>query len=306
VIRTLVAFAMLALPPGAVARALQQPVVLMDSAHHNIISPNHASVVDFLERSGYRVRELRTPFDAVVLQDVRIVVIRGALSARNALPEGFTQEEFDRAWSRPTPSAFSGEEIRALHDWVSAGGGLLIVFDHMPLPGAVEDLAAAFGIEVSNGYAADSLALTGTTAESVVRAAEVVFRRSEGTLEDDPITSGAGPAERVDSVATWVGSAFRMPRAGRSLLTLGPSFVSILPDTAWVFTDSTPRERIGGWSQGAALDVGEGRVAVFSELGILVSPEMVAENEGEGPNPQVQNPRLLLNVLAWLAGGLGN
>ena len=189
---------------------------------------------------------------------------------------------------------------------MSEGGALLLVFDHIPVAGAAQDLAAAFGIDVSNGYAVDSRRLTDLSNEAVSEAGSVVFYRGDQTLSEHPITMGRVPAERVDSVATWVGSAFRVPTTARSLLTLTPSFVSLLPDTAWVFSDSTPREDIGGWSQGAILRVGQGRVAVFAEHGILVSPEMVAEADADGgTNPQVQNPQLLLNVLRWLSGGLG-
>lgn len=284
----------------------QEPLILLDAAHHNVFgSRGRDNVARYLERSGYRVEELQEPFSRSVLRGVRVVVIAAAVSARNALPSGFTQEEFNRAWSRPTPSALSRAEIESLRAWVNEGGGLLLVFDHMPLPGAARDLAAAFGIEVSNGYAVDARKLTDLSTEAVSEAASVVFYRTDRTLADDPITNGRVESERVDSVATWVGSAVRMPPAGRSLLTLTPSFVSLLPDTAWVFSDATPRQDIGGWSQGAVLNVGQGRVAVFAELGILVSREQMARSsQDRETNPQVQNPQLMLNVVRWLSGGL--
>ncbi len=276
----------------------QEPLVLLDAAHHNIFEPpNRASQVRFFEANGYRVRELHEPITPTALVEARVVVLKLPLSARNALPEGFTQEEFDAAWSRPVPSAFSRDEITAVVDWVRHGGSLLLIFDHMPLAGASEDLAAAFGFDVSDGYAVDADRLTDLSPPSVAQAASIVFYRSEGTLVDDPVTSG------IDSIATWTGSAFRVPANARSLLELGPSFVSLIPDTAWVFSDSTPRENIGGWSQGAILEVSRGRVAIFAEAGIFVSPEQVSEPDpDEEGNPQAQNPQLLLNVLRWLSG----
>lgn len=284
---------------GLVAQAA---LVLLDVAHHNVFAPEAGSpFFRFLERSGYRTTELREPFTRDVLAGVDIVIIGGALSGRNALPRPFTQEQFDSAWSRPVPSAFTDGEIEVLHDWVSEGGGLVLVFDHMPVGGAARDLAAAFGFEVSDGFAVNSRSLPDLSAASVARAGSVVFHRSDRTIADHPVTRGRGLAERIDSIATWTGSAFRVPPPGRWILTLGSSFVSLVPDTAWVFSDSTRREDIGGWSQGAVLTAGQGRVAVFAELGILAAPEAAAASDRE-TNPQVQNPQLLLNVLRWLRG----
>lgn len=282
----------------AAATSAQEPLVLLDAAHHNVFQPaSRARVVRFLEADGYRVREIRQPITPTALTEAQLLVLEGPLAARNALPVGFTQEEFDSAWSRPVPSAFSESEIETLVDWVSRGGGLLLVFDHMPLAGASGALAATFGFDVSDGYAVDSGRLTDLAAPTVAQASGIVFYRSEGTLADHPLTSG------IDSIAMWTGSAFRVPEQGQSLLNLSSSFVSLLPDTAWVFSESTPREDIGGWSQGAILEMGQGRVAIFAELGVLVSPEQVSDPDpDEEGNPQTQNPRLLLNVLRWLSG----
>jgi len=302
-IRILSVFATIGLALIGCDKAEQKPVILMDAAHHNIIPPNHASLVQYLESDGYRVDELHNPFTLSMLSGVDVVILKAPLSSRNALPEDFTLEEFNRAWSKPTPSAFSDSEIEILNRWVTDGGSLLLVFDHFPLPGCSADLAAAFGIKVSNGYAADSRKLTDRTNQSVAIAGEIVFYRGEGTLADHPITNGRDPSERIDSVATWVGSAFQIPPNGEPLLSLKSSFVSLLPDTAWVFSDSTELEDIGGWAQGAVLKVGKGRVAVFAELGVLVSKEIVEENNEKGEsNPQIQNPQFLLNVLRWLSG----
>ena len=282
-----------------------RPLVLIDAAHHNVYrAANRASIIEFLEKDGYRVRELlRGRFDRESLDGVQIIIIENALSAQNALPSiPPTEAELAEAWRLPTPSAFAPEEIAILSEWVAMGGALLLDFDHMPMSGAAQELAEAFGIEVSNGYAVDERSLLGVTGEHVGRAGSVVFRRVDHTLAEHAVTDGRSLAERVDSAATYIGSAFRLPPQGRSLLTLGPSFVSLLPDVAWEFSEATPRQDIAGWSQGGVLRVGRGRLAVFSEHGILVTPDMVANPAKAGKNPQVQNPQLLLNVLHWLSG----
>ena len=282
----------------------QGPVVLIDLAHHNAWGAEaQASMIRFLEDDGYQVRKLEVPFGSDILDSAQIAFIIGALSAQNALPDGFTQEEFEQAWRLPTPSAFSEDEVTILAEWVAAGGSVLLVLDHMPLAGAAQDLAAAFDIQVSNGYAVDPNLLTGVSPPSVAQAGSVVFRRSDGTLVEHPITSGRNVAERVDSAAMYVGSAIRLPSSASSLLTLGPTFVSLLPSVAWVFSDTTLREPVGGWSQGGVLRVGDGRLAIFGEHGILATPELVAADAANvGNNPQVQNPQLLLNALHWLSG----
>lgn len=75
--------------------------------------------------------------------------------------------------------------------WVSGGGSLLLIDDHMPFPGAAETLAAAFGILLADGFATDS----------TCGIDELVFRRSDRSLADHPITNGRQRSERVDSVA---------------------------------------------------------------------------------------------------------
>ncbi len=281
------------------------PVVLIDAAHHNLGgSQARESLVKFLEEAGFRVRELGRKFDRQSLEGVRIVIIPPALSAKNAIPSHQpTEAELAAAWQLPTPSAFSADEITLLSGWVKTGGALLLVFDHMPLAGAAQKLAGAFGIEVSNGYAVDERLLGELAPRNVAQAGSLVFRRVDQTLAEHPITNGRSATERVDSAATYVGSAFQLPPEGESLLRLGPSFISLLPQVAWQFSDATPRESIATWSQGGVLRVERGRVAIFGEHGVLVTPAQVtADTADAGANPQHQNPQLLLNTLHWLSG----
>ncbi len=272
----------------------QGPVILIDTAHHNyfVYRPeNRARLVNFLESDGYRIRELDSPFDHESLNGVQIVIVAMALAAQNV----GVPSSLETAWRLPTPSAFSQDEIAVLSEWVEAGGSLLFVFEHMPLAGAAQDLARAFGIEISNGFAVDGASLPSLEPEVVEQAGSVVFSRADGTLVEHAVTSGRDQAERVDLVATYTGSAFRLPPGAEPLLTLKPSFVSLLPEVAWQYSEATPREQVGGWSQGGVLRVGQGRVAVFSDSWIVL--EMV----GYWPAP-ANDPQLLLNVLHWLSG----
>ena len=280
------------------------PAVLIDAAHHNVDgAEGRASLTRWLREDGYRVRDLLDPFDRESLEGTQIVIIKNALSEKNAfLSPGPTEAELREAWRLPVPSAFSPAEIEVLREWITRGGALLLVIDHMPMPGAAQELAGAFGIETSNGFAVEGQSLGDYTSGEVAKSGSFVFRRMDGSFAEDPITDGGSSTERVDSVATYSGSAFRLPAEGRSLFTLGPSTISLLPEVAWEFSESTLRMAVGGWSQGGVLRVGEGRIAVFGDGAILVTPDMVADEDEEGPNPALQNPRLLLNVLRWLSG----
>jgi hypothetical protein len=266
------------------------PRVALDEAHHNFhtLDGRYITFARLLGDDGFDVVPLRQAFSASSLEGVDVLVIADALSRKNV-------EEED--WWLPTPSAFTPEEIAAVRRWAEEGGALLLVADHMPFPGAASDLAAAFGFELLNGF----VVLGG---EIAVRA-PLVFRRSDGSLAAHAVTSG-GPGERIDSVATFTGEAFRVPVGAVSLLTLPAGAVSLNPDTSWVFHDATPRVEVEGWSQGAVMEVGRGRLAVFGEAAMF-SAQLQTQDDGEilpmGMNAPVasENPRFLLHLMRWLA-----
>lgn len=280
----------------------ETPTVLIDAAHNDLIGAveSHGA---WLEEEDFRVRILRKPFDRESLVGVDVVLTAIPLAPSNFVTRPWTDEKFAEAWQPPFPSAFSADEIALLHEWVTEGGGLALVFDHMPVSNAVEDLATAFGVEVANGHAYDARRLR-WEGDRLIRdeAGAAVFRRVDGTLAAHPITDGRSPAERIDSVALGGGAAFRPPPEGRPLLVLGPTFVSLLPEVPFRFREDTPRRPIGGWWQGGVLRVGWGRLAVFSDAGFLAMHDEVAA----GPPPwngwQLQNPQLFLNTLRWLSG----
>lgn len=198
----------------------------------------------------------------------------------------------------PTTPAFLPEEVAAVKGWVEAGGSLLLIVDHMPFPGAAADLASAFGVELMNGFA-----IVWSDWDPLV------FRRGDGTLRAHDITDGRRPAERVDTVVTFVsGSAFRATGANVCpLLVFGPGVVSYNPDKAWRFDDSTPRVPVEGWLQGAALEAGRGRVAIFGEAAMFAAQLQGPDRQPVGMNsPEApQNLQMLLNTVHWLARASG-
>ena len=299
------------------------PTVLFDLGHNSLfLLETHLSPMTRLRDDGYLTQTLTGPFTEEALAGVDIVMMAAPLADRNAirlpaLLQRFQQAGLDcslpltpacrevleaqfREVARyPIPSAFSVEELDTLQAWVERGGGLFLVFDIFPFPGAIEALAGRFGVEVSNGFAVDERLLPVLPRETrpLGNAGRLIFRRVDQTLAEHPVTNGRSSAERVDAVASNFGSAFRLPLGGQSLLTFGPSSVSLLPEVAWELSEATPRQPIDGWSQGGLLRVGEGRLAIFGESGILAHGPRFDER-----HPEEQNSQLVLNVVHWLSG----
>jgi hypothetical protein len=195
-------------------------------------------------------------------------------------------------WYRPTPSAFSPEEIAAVRRFVERGGGLLLVADHMPFAGAAHDLGAAFGVEFVNGFA--------FSAPPDAPQQPDLFTRENGGLLDDPAVAD------VRQVRTFTGSAFTARGPGvRPLLRLGRGWTVLEPDTAWTFSRKTPASPGEGKLQGALVEVGRGRVAVFAEAGMFTAqvagPDRV--RTGLGAAGAEQNKQFLLDIVRWLTRG---
>jgi uncharacterized protein (DUF2249 family) len=272
--------------PNPAYRSGQGPVVILDEAHFNFHTAEgrYKPFSDLLRRDGYVVKASNSKFSKASLRDGQILVIANPLAERNRTD-----------WSLPTPSAFSDEEIEAVRDWVKGGGSLLLIADHMPFAGAAEKLALAFGVRFSNGYAIDEK-----------KQGPILFKLSDGSLKDHQITRGRADAEKVDSVATFTGSAFQVEGDVQPLLILGSSVISFMTTVAGQFTDETPRIPVKGWYQGAVMQFGKGRLGVFGEAAMF-SAQLAGPNRSPmGMNAPIaaQNPQFLLNVMHWLSGKL--
>jgi hypothetical protein len=179
---------------------------------------------------------------------------------------------------------------------VEKGGSLFLIADHMPFPGAASDLAKAFGVEFSNGYA---------TAGHWKRGSPDTFDYGTG-LKESTITRGRADGEKVTKVATFTGSAFKVPKDATPVLVFGAKSES-LERKAGVQAKSERRKvPIEGWCQGAVMKVGRGRAAVFGEAAMF-SAQLAGPGQPMGMNaPQAeQNHQLLLNVMHWLSRAKG-
>lgn len=262
------------------------PVVLIDEGHYNFhtMDGRYRPFADLLRRDGYVVDRVSSALSSESLGDARVLVIANALAREN-----------ETKWKLPTPSAFTDGEIEALSEWVSDGGALFLIADHMPFPGAAEKLAAAFEIYFTNGYAYDS-----------EHEGHIVFERSDGSLAGHPITEGRDAGERVASVKTFGGQAFRATREVTPLLLLPAGSRISLPIKAGKFSEKTPQVPATGLYQGAVFEHGRGRVAVFGEAAMFSAQVLAHGKEtfsmGMNAEGAEQNPQFLLNVVHWLSG----
>jgi len=262
------------------------PRVLVDEAHCNFhrAGGRFAPFARLLAADGFEVGPSTAPFSAASLAGADVLVIANALS----------REKCD-AWKLPTPAAFREVEINALVEWVEAGGSLLLIADHMPFPGAAQELAQAFGLAFIDGYA-----------RADVGGPAIRFESAAGTLGEHAVTAGRSSQERVDSVVSFTGQGFRALREVTPILTLPGEVTLFLPRKAGVFEEKTPRFSGEGLLQGVVFRQGAGRVAVFGEAAMFSAQEIVLDDRvlkfGMNAEGAEQNAQFVLNLMHWLAG----
>jgi hypothetical protein len=107
----------------------------------------------------------------------------------------------------------------------------------------------------------------------------------------------------VESVSNFGGSAFRVAGKNRPLMRLSGLAAALTAD----FNDPSrgyvgKPKPIGGWLQGATIEHGSGRVAVFAEAAMFSAQLSGPQKRPMGMNAPYakDNPRLLLNVVRWL------
>lgn len=257
------------------------PRVMFDEAHHNFHTTEgrYKPFVDILMADGYRVIRNREPFTKARLSSFKILVISNALGAEEDDEEGADK------------SAFTDEEIQAVHDWVKGGGALLLIADHAPFGGAAAALASRFGVDMSKGYTFDEQnSVAGTPTQ-------LIFSRENKLLPTHSIAEGRNENERVNLLRSFTGQSLKGPEDSVAILKLA--------DTA---TDrpsynSQTSTSAAGRAQAIALKFGKGRVVVQGEAAMLSAQVSGPENRRMGMNvPGNDNKQYLLNVVHWLSG----
>ena len=257
------------------------PRVMFDEAHHNFHTADgrYKPFFDLLMNDGYRVVRNRQAFSKTMLGSFKVLVIANALGAEEDDDEGADS------------SAFTEEEIQAVHDWVKSGGALLLIADHAPFGGAAAALASKFGVESSKGYTSDpENSVSGSPSH-------LIFSRDNKLLATHPITEGRGENERLNLLRSFTGQSFKGPDESVPILKLS--------DAA---KDSPNRESqtvvsAAGRAQAIALKFGKGRVVVQGEAAMLSAQLAGPEKRPMGMNaPGNDNKQYVLNLMHWLSG----
>lgn len=259
------------------------PRVLFDEAHHNFHTTHgrYKPFADLIVSDGYNVVGGLKPFNKQSLETFKVLVIANAIGAEDMDDDGADQ------------SAFTADEIKAVHDWVKGGGALLLIADHAPFGGAAEELAKQFGVTMSKGFVFDA-------ENSIEGAASIlIFSRENKLLLDHPITRGRNESEKIDRVQTFTGQAINVAEPNAAFMRLGPG----AKDTAG--RDGKTATSVGGQAQGLAFKYGKGRVVVLGEAAML-SAQIAGPNKMPmGMNaPGNDNRQLALNIMHWLSGAL--
>lgn len=263
------------------------PIVLVDAAHGNwhTIDGRFRAFAQLLERDGYQVRSSDEKISLELLDDADVFVVSNAV-------KGGEQS----VWVLPTPSALALEETQALVDWVDDGGSLLLIADHMPFPGSVSELAEAFGVIFLNGFAKKSLDESGT----------LIFTRSSGSLANHSISRGRTESEQVPSVKSFTGQAFRSSTPIQPLMFMPDDWEVFFPNEASEIQIDTPKVSARGLVQGAVLEYGKGRLAVFGEAAMFTAQAHEQDGKifrfGMNDPEATHNAQFVLNVMHWLSG----
>jgi len=257
----------------------QGPVVVLDEAHNNFhtLGERYYAFGKVVEADGYVLQPGTEPFSRIALDLVRILVISNALA---------TGDE----WALPTRSAFTPQEIEIVRQWVSDGGNLFLIADHMPFGGAAAEMGRSFGFNWVNGYAMRK-----------TRGPEI-FSRVSQNLTANAITEGGEKDERIDSIALFTGSAFFAPPSAVPITLLNDDYEILLPQHGGEFKETTASIDGRYLINGAMLEFGRGRIVAFGEAAMFSAQLIGRDDEPMGMKQRgaEQNPQFLLNVIHWL------
>ena len=258
------------------------PVVAVDSAHHNFhtLDGRYKPFAKVLEADGFTLKNHSKPFSRASLAEIDVLVVANALNERN------TQN-----WDLPNYPAFTREEVEAVYHWVKNGGSLFLIADHMPWPAAMSDLAEIFGFGFINGYV------------EIVNKQEQFFDRQSQSILRSPVTPADGE-NVVDVIQGFLGQGFTIPPQAQPVLQFTQPSINWMPSKSWAIEDDTPSQSAIGLYQGAIMEFGKGKVAVFGEAGMFTAQVVKSDDEswamGMNSPSAKDNQQLLLNIVRWL------
>lgn len=231
------------------------PVICIDSAHNNLhtLGGGFSPFARLMKANGFRMQDMNSSVsNREVLLGCDIYAIVNPLHESNL-----------GNWRLPNPSAFTMQEINEINQWVNEGGRLFLVADHMPFGGAAFELGQSFGFEFSNGFA--RLEKEGNHPD--------YFSLQNERLQEHPMLAG-----EIQSVTTFTGSAFIYPEEAELILSFKKGDISLEPEIAWQFADTTKTIDLENYAQGALMNYGKGKLAVFGEAAMFTARDITNEN----------------------------
>lgn len=256
-------------------------IVFIDESHCNFHtkSGRFNPFARLLEADGHKVDSISN-FQRLSKND--ILVISNAVHKRNR-----------RSWQRPIYSAFTKQEVKYIKSWVEKGGRLLLIADHMPFAGATKELGNAFGFGFCDGFA--QIRKESGTPD--------IFSNANGRLLKSVVTNGAS-GFKVKSVTTFTGSSFSIPKKAIGILKFKKGDECLTPEIAWRFNDNTPSKGIENYYQGAIMNFGKGKLAVFGEAGMFTAQTVTNQNGtfkfGFHAKTAANNITFIRNLIYWL------
>ena len=266
------------------------PLALFDEAHHNWhrARKSYRPFVELIESDGYRVERNTRKITADGLAPASVLIVVNAVGTND----------------RNDDPAFDDAECDAIQGWVRAGGALLLITDHYPTGHAAARLADRFGVKLSRGHVEDPVHF-----DPAYESTHLVFSQQNAGLAVHPVVEGRDAAERVGRVLTFTGEAVFAEPPAVGFLRLSPDAVARPPEATVekrgddVIVSVTYGEpaAVPGWSQGLALEYGNGRVVVLGEAAMLSAQFSGYDGRPIGMNvPGYDNRQLALNIMHWL------
>jgi hypothetical protein len=280
--------------------AKEHPHIVIDEAHNNLHTADglYKPLATLLTNDGYEVEAGKEKFQPQTLRAMRVLIIA------NARPEGATEDS--------SQSAFTDAECDIVREWVSGGGSLLLIADHVPFGSAAAELSKRFGISMGKGIAFDLVSYESTPTF-------VSFSADKGQLGDHPIMKGLHPGDRITRVVAFGGQSLSVPGGATALLKFGPSSLEsenprelqLALEDARARGPSAPAAMIrhatpaAGRAQAVALIVGTGRIVVVGEAGMFSAQIAKGQQPSDtkfGMNVSGNDDKqFALNVLHWLS-----
>jgi len=269
------------------------PKVLFDEAHNNSYtsSGSYKPFVDLIISDGCQVVPNKGTLSKELLRGYALLVIVNA----SGPPQ------------RRESSAFTEAERDAIHEWVGAGGALLLISDHAPFSAAIAPLAKRFNIDFTNGYTIDTDKFNKQSDDQT----ELLFTREDGLLVEHPITRGRDKIERINRIISFSGTSLKGPAGSVAFLKLADTARDVVPPE--LKPDQKPASpedplpdhkqvSAAGRAQAVAVEFGKGRVVAVGEAAMLTA-QVAPQGFRFGMNISgIDNRQLDLNIIHWLSG----